>query len=65
MRSRVDGEWSGWAGDTTVKLENGTVWQQDQYYYRYKYKYRPRVAVDGNKMIVEGIDKAVRVRRID
>ena len=30
MRSRVDGTWSGWSGDTIVPLENGTRPVQDQ-----------------------------------
>lgn len=42
MNSRIDGAWRGWNGSTVVKLINGTVWEQVQYYYRYQYKYRPR-----------------------
>jgi hypothetical protein len=40
------------------------VWQQDEYYYRYQYKYRPEVTVDRNQMHVDGMPKAIRVRRI-
>lgn len=65
MKSRVEGEWTGWSGDTIVKLDNGTVWRQDQYHYCYQYKYRPVVIVEGNMMHVDGMSKAVRVRRID
>ena len=65
MQSRVEGAWTGWNGDTIVRLANGTVWRQDQYYYRYQYKYRPRAIVDGRHMHIEGMPKAVRVRRID
>lgn len=64
MQSRIEGTWTGWSGDTIVRLANGSVWRQDQYYYRYQYKYRPRVIVDGRQMHVEGMPKAVRVRRI-
>lgn len=64
MQSRVEGAWTDWSGDTIVRLANGSVWRQDQYYYRYQYKYRPRVIVDGQQMHIEGIPKAVRVRRI-
>ena len=64
MKSRVEGAWIGWSGDTVVKLVNGTVWRQAQYYYRYHYKYRPEVIIDGNLMYVDGMPKAVRVRRI-
>lgn len=65
MQSRVEGEWTGWSGDTVVRLANGSVWRQEQYYYRYQYKHRPRVVVDGRFMHLEGMPKAVRVRRID
>lgn len=65
MRSRVEGAWSGWRGDTIVKLVNGTIWRQAQYYYRYQYKYQPHVIIDGQYMHVEGMPKAVKVRRID
>jgi len=36
MQTRIAGAWTGWSGDTIVKLANGTVWRQDQYYYRYQ-----------------------------
>jgi hypothetical protein len=64
MGLRVDGAWTGWSGDTVVKLTDGSVWRQDQYYYRYQYKYRPAVIIDRRQMHVEGMPKAVRVRRI-
>ena len=64
MNSRIDGAWRGWNGSTVVKLINGTVWEQVQYYYRYQYKYRPKVITDGQYMHVEGMPKAVRVRRL-
>lgn len=65
MKSRIDGAWTGWSGDTIVKLANGSIWRQDQYYYRYQYKYRPHVIIERNMMHVEGMPKAIRVRRID
>ena len=65
MKSRIDGAWTGWSGDTIVKLVNGSVWRQAQYYYRYQYKYRPEVIIEGGLMHVEGKPKAIRVRRID
>ena len=65
MKSRIDGAWTGWSGDTIGKLVNGSVWRQVQYYYRYQYKYRPAVIIEGGLMHVEGMPKAVRVRRID
>ena len=69
IETRIEGESEGWDGETILKLENGQIWQQDEYYYRYRYKYRPRVTITGSsgyqKMRIEGIDRAVRVRRID
>lgn len=64
MRSRVDGTWTGWSGNTIVSLENGTVWRQESYHYSYRYKYRPRVEVRGSMMQVEGMPRPIRVRRI-
>lgn len=37
IRSRIDGEFSGWTGKTRFKLENGQVWQQrsgGSYYFK-------------------------------
>lgn len=64
MKSRVEGEWTGWDGSTIVKLDNGSVWEQMEYYYRYQYKYRPQVTIENNKMVVEGMPRAVRVQRL-
>jgi len=64
MTLRIEGSWSGWAGDTVVKLSNGSVWEQVEYYYRYKYAYRPEVSISNNRMLVAGMNRAVRVRRI-
>lgn len=65
MQSRVEGEWTGWDGNTIVRLENGTVWRQEEYFYFYNYQYRPIVVIDGNVMHVAGSPKSVRVRQID
>ena len=69
IESRVDGEFEGWEGETIVKLANGQVWEQSEYYYRYRYAYRPEVLIYRSggryKMLVEGIDKAVRVVRLE
>lgn len=57
----VDGAWEGWDGDTIVKLDDGSVWRQEEYLY----EYRPTVKVGSGKMQMAGMSKAVRVRRID
>jgi hypothetical protein len=60
----VDGSWSGWSGDTLVQLTDGSVWRQDEYHYEYHYSYRPEVTIERGKMIVKGMRKAIRVRKI-
>lgn len=67
IKSQIDGEFTGWDGDTLIKLVNGQVWQQTEYWYHYHYSYMPRVSITsdgGYKMLVEGIDKAIRVERL-
>lgn len=68
IESKVAGEFNGWEGETIVKLENGQIWKQSEYYYKYRYAYRPEVLVlkrsGGYEMKVDGIDKSVRVERL-
>ena len=64
MTLYVDGAWSGWAGDTIVQLTDGSVWRQHEYYYEYQYAYRPKVDIANGKMHVNGMNRAVRVRRL-
>ena len=69
VESRVDEEFNGWTGETIVKLRNGQIWQQSQFYYYYRYAYAPNVIVypiDGvMKMKVEGVAEAVPVRLLN
>ncbi|WP_339798136.1 hypothetical protein [uncultured Hyphomonas sp.] len=65
MRKQVEDDWSGWDGDTVVKLTDGSVWRQEEYHYEYRYSYRPQVTLVGNMMRVDGMSRAVRVRRLD
>lgn len=60
----VSGSWSGWKGDTTVRLTDGSVWRQQEYYYEYRYAYRPEVKISHGQMMVAGMRRAVRVRRV-
>lgn len=60
MTVYVDGEWSGWSGDTIVELTDGSVWRQDEYHY----SYRPEVNISNGKMLVKGMNRAIRVRRL-
>ena len=69
IESQVDGEFRGWEGETVVKLMNGQVWQQSNYYYEYYYAFMPNVIVypsaGGYKMKVDGVSEAVDVRRLN
>lgn len=64
MKLYVDGTWTGWSGDTIVQLTDGSVWRQDEYHYSYHYAYRPETTISNGKMLVKGMTKAIRVRRI-
>lgn len=68
IESTVDGEFKGFDGKTIVKLSNGDVWRQSEYFYEYHYAYMPKVLVvrkgGGYVMKVEGISKTVGVERL-
>ncbi len=68
IESKIDGDFDGWDGETIVKLFNGQIWQQTEYYYHYHYSFMPSVVIyksgTGYKMKVDGIDKAIGVNRI-
>ena len=66
--SQIDGEFKGFEGETIIKLINGQIWQQSEYYYHYHYSYMPSVMIFksdyGYKMQVDGIDKLVGVTKL-
>jgi hypothetical protein len=68
IESQIDGDFNGWEGETIVKLTNGQIWQQTEYYYHYHFAFMPHVLVyragGVYKMRVDGVDKAVRVERL-
>ncbi len=68
VESSVDGEFEGWEGDTVIRLMNGQIWEQSEYYYEYSYSYMPRVTIFQSrgqcKMLVDGTDEPVGVRQI-
>ncbi len=65
VEAQISGEFNGWEGETIVKLTNGQVWQQSEYYYEYHYSFMPKVIVyrsgGGYKMKIVGINRAVGV----
>lgn len=52
MIKRIEGAWTGWSGNTIVKLTDGSVWEQTEYFYLYRYACRLAAAVTNNKMLV-------------
>lgn len=66
--SNIDGEFSGWSGETIFKLSNGQVWEQSAYSYVYHYAFRPKVTIVSDNgqyvMSVEGMQQTVRVKRL-
>ena len=68
VESRIEGEFSGWEGDTIFKLQNGQLWQQSLHAYKYRYLYSPEVLIykSGSvyKMRVDGVDDEIEVQRL-
>jgi hypothetical protein len=68
IETQIDGDFEGWEGETIIKLMNGQIWQQTEYYYYYHYAFMPKVLIyrsgGGYKMKVDGVDKAVGVERL-
>lgn len=68
IESKIDGDFEGWDGDTIIKLENGQVWQQEDYYCSFDYAYCPKVIIfkSGSKMKMKvvGTDRSVEVKQL-
>jgi len=68
VESQIDGDFSGWDGETIFKLINGQIWQQNSYAYTYSYKYSPKVLIfpsgGGFELQVEGMDQRIKVVRL-
>lgn len=64
MKKAIDGARQGWKGDTVVELSDGSKWEQAEYYYEYRYAHRPEVTLTGDLMLIDGMKRAVRVRRL-
>ncbi|HMN42444.1 MAG TPA: S1C family serine protease [Phycisphaerales bacterium] len=68
IESKIDGEFSGWDGETIFKLSNGQIWQQVTYGYTYRYAYSPKVFIiktnGAYKMKVDGVSSTIFVKQI-
>jgi hypothetical protein len=68
VRTCIDGNFEGWEGDTIFPLCSGQVWQQASFGFRYHFAFRPDVLIYNVRgayyMQVEGMDEAIRVRRL-
>ena len=64
--SQIDGEFTGWEGETIFRLMNGQIWQQTSYSYTYHYAYMPKVLIlrtgGGYIMEVDGVQGRIGVR---
>jgi hypothetical protein len=68
IESQIDGEFSGWEGETLFKLTNGQIWQQSSYDYTYSYAYMPEVLIFSSngmcKMKVDDVSDSIYVQRL-
>jgi|GEM_PF-2267231 len=68
INSKIDGDFEGFEDGKIFKLQNGQIWEQTSFDYKYSYKYSPDVTIykDGSiyYMIVDGVDKKVKVKQI-
>ncbi len=68
IETQIEDDFEGWDGETVVKLLNGQIWEQTEYYYEYHYSFMPNVLIYKSglsyKMRVDGIAKAVGVVRL-
>ena len=70
IESRLIGEFTGWRGSTTFRLENGQVWRQAE---EGRLVFRSdaplitirRGAFGTYRLTVEGVNRSVRVRRVE
>ena len=70
IQSRLVGEFSGWRGNTVFRLENGQVWRQSDSGRLVFRADAPLVTIRRGafgtyRLSVEGVNSAVRVRRVE
>lgn len=68
IESTIEGDFEGFDDEQIFKLDNGQIWQQDEFKYHYHYAYRPSVTIYKSGfsyyMIVEGVTEKVKVKRL-
>jgi hypothetical protein len=68
VETNIRGEFTGWTGETIFILDNGQIWQQASYAYTYYYAYSPKIVIyktsDGHRLMVEGVNDSIAVRRL-
>jgi hypothetical protein len=68
IESRIDGDFTGWEGQTIFKLVNGQIWQQAAYGARNHFIHSPQVMIyrsgSDYRMRVDGVDGEIAVRRL-
>jgi hypothetical protein len=66
--TKINGEFSGWDGETVFELANGQKWQQARFKHQYRFKYMPRVKiweVDGKHYLeVDCMTEMLPIKRI-
>ncbi|NNC65762.1 MAG: hypothetical protein HKN84_13335 [Gammaproteobacteria bacterium] len=70
IESRFIGEFTGWRGNTTFALENGQVWRQAEEGRLVFRSAEPLVTIRRGafgtyRLTVEGVNRSVRVRRVE
>lgn len=63
-RGVVASKWTGWKGKTELELTDGSRWQQAEHHYEYRYAHRPSVLIFDGMMLIDGMSKPIRVKRI-
>lgn len=66
IKTRIDGYFDGWVGNTVFKLQNGQIWQQTSPSAQYLFASEPNVTISHapHRLKVEGIPVEIAVRRI-
>jgi hypothetical protein len=68
IESNISGDFSGWDGETVFKLDNGQIWQQENYSYHYHYAYHPSVLIVQKRgccsLMVDGESESICVKRL-